>query len=74
MYSEIVSLVEGHTVIVAMYSLQMINTVTVYNNYPVRVRVRVRSRGRVIGVCVCVEGQKTSCLSELDTFMDCFNC
>ncbi len=29
-----------------------------------------RSRGRVIGVCVV--GQKKE--SELDTFMDCFNC
>ena len=28
----------------------------------------VRSRGRVIGVCV---DTKMSCLSELDTFIDC---
>ncbi len=35
-------------------------------------RARIRSRGRVIGLCVCVYGpKKKSCLSELDTFMDC---
>ncbi len=40
-------------------------------------RAYARSRGRVIGgvcVCVCVVGQNMSCLSELDTFMGCFNC